>query len=329
MSHNKLRWGLISTARINRAIIPPLRRSRRGALSAVASRSQQKADEYAKTWQIPRTFASYEAMLADPDLDIVYNPLPNSLHLEWTVKAVQAGKHVLCEKPLALTVAEVDQMVAASRQTGKIIAEAFMYRHHPQTLKVHELVNSGAIGKLHLIRGVFSFNLKRSVDVRLDPLLGGGSIWDVGCYPISYARYLAGAEPEEVFGWQLTGSSGVDESFIAQMRFPNGVFAQFDCSFRVEHRTMLEIVGTEGTIKLNRPFTPRNIEVIELKQEDRPNRIRVRSGNLYSGEVEDMHAAILDGTPQRVPLSDSRGTVQAITALLQSAKENKPVLIHP
>jgi D-xylose 1-dehydrogenase (NADP+, D-xylono-1,5-lactone-forming) len=327
MSHTKLRWGLLSTARINRAVIPPIRQSRRGVLTSVASRSQQKAEEFAKTWQIPRIFDSYEAMLADPDIDIIYNPLPNSLHREWTVKAVQAGKHVLCEKPLALTVAEVDQMIAASRQTGKIIAEAFMYRHHPQTLKVHELMHSGAIGKLHLIRGVFSFNLQRPGDVRLDPDLGGGSIWDVGCYPISYARYLAGAEPLEVFGWQVSGSTGVDESFIAQMRFPNAVYAQFDCSFSIEHRTILEIVGTEGTITINRPFTPRNNEGLDLKQGDRLTRIRVRSGNLYSGEVEDMHSAVLDGTPPRVSLIDSRGNVQAITALLQSAKENRPVFI--
>ncbi len=327
MSLTKLRWGLLSTARINRAVIPPIRKSHRGVLSAVASRSQQHADEYAREWQIPRTFGGYEAMLADPDVDVVYISLPNRLHLEWTLKAVEAGKHVLCEKPLALTADEVDEMISASHKTGKIIAEAFMYRHHPQTLKAKELVENGSIGELRLVRGTFSFNLNRPGDVRLNPELGGGSIWDVGCYPISYARYIIGSEPVEVAGWRKNASSGVDDLFVGQMRFPADVYAQFDSGFCIDHRTGIEIVGSEGTITIKRPFTPKPIEVIELKQGDKTTRHVIRSGNLYSGEVEDMHSAILDGAAPRVTLQDSRGTVQAITALLQSAEENKPVKV--
>jgi len=266
-------------------------------------------------------------MLADPAIDVVYISLPNSLHLEWAVKAVEAGKHVLCEKPLALTVKAVDQLTAASQQTGKVIAEAFMYRHHPQTLKVKELVQHGSIGKLRLVRGSFSFNLNRPGDVRLEPALGGGSIWDIGCYPISYARYIIGSDPEEVSGWRKIAKTGVDDLFIGQLRFPEEIYAQFDCSFCIDHRTGIEIVGSEGTITVKRPFTPRPIEVVELKQGEKVTRHVIRSGNLYSGEVEDMHAAILDGSPPRVTLQDSRGNVQAITALLQSADENKPVKI--
>jgi len=327
MKTKKLRWGLLSTARINRAVIPPIRSSSRGDLTAVCSRTQERVQAYAQEWKIPRTFDSYETMLADPDIDVIYNPLPNSLHTEWTIKAAQAGKHVLCEKPLALTVEEVDQMIAAAFQTGKVISEAFMYRHHPQTLKVKQLIEEGEIGELRMIKGAFSFFLDRPGDVRVDPDLGGGSIWDVGCYPISYTRFMVGAEPEAVFGSQVTGLTGTDDTFAGQMRFPGDILAQFDCSFRVQHRTYMEIAGSKGTITVKRPFTPKHVESIELKQGDKVHKIVVRSGNLYAGEIEDMHDAILEGKPPRVSLQDSRGTVQAITALLRSARENRPVEI--
>jgi len=327
MKTKKLRWGLLSTARINRAVIPPIRSSSCGDLTAVCSRTQERVQAYAQEWKIPRTFDSYEAMLADPDIDVIYNPLPNSLHTEWAIKAAQAGKHVLCEKPLALTVEEVDQMIAAAFQTGKVISEAFMYRHHPQTLKVKQLIEEGEIGELRMIKGAFSFFLDRPGDVRVDPDLGGGSIWDVGCYPISYTRFMVGAEPEAVFGSQVTGLTGTDDTFAGQMRFPGDILAQFDCSFRVQHRTYMEIAGSKGTITVKRPFTPKHVESIELKQGDKVHKIVVRSGNLYAGEIEDMHDAILEGKPPRVSLQDSRGTVQAITALLRSARENRPVEI--
>jgi xylose dehydrogenase (NAD/NADP) len=192
MPTKTLRWGLLSTARINRALIPPLQASKRSQLCAVASRSQAKADEFASQCGIPRTHNSYEALLADPEIDVIYIPLPNSLHAEWTIRAVEAGKHVLCEKPLAVSTAEVDAIIAAAQAHGKIVAEAFMYRHHPQTLKIKALVDSGAIGELRMVRGAFTFNINRPDDVRLDPQLGGGSIWDVGCYPLSFTRYVVG-----------------------------------------------------------------------------------------------------------------------------------------
>src|SRR5512147_3048618 len=155
----KLNWGLLSTAQINSALIRPLNASPRTRLLAVASRSQSSADAYAREWKIPRAHGSYEALLADPEIDVIYNSLPNHLHAEWTIKAVVAGKHVLCEKPLALSVAEVDAMEAAAQKHGRVVAEAFMYRHHPQTLKVQELVKSGSLGTLKLIHGSFSFVL--------------------------------------------------------------------------------------------------------------------------------------------------------------------------
>src|SRR3990172_8642781 len=214
----RLRWGLLSTARITRAVIPPIRASARGELAAVASRDAAKVDSYAKEWEIPKTYSSYEAMLGADDVDVVYVSLPNSLHAEWAVKSVEAGKHVLLEKPFALTVGEVDRVIDAAKRTGRVVAEAFMYRHHPQTLKVKELVDGGAIGDVSLVRASFTFTLAREQDVRLDPAMGGGSLWDVGCYPMSLAQYIFGGAPEEVFGWQKDDATRIDGTFEHRLR---------------------------------------------------------------------------------------------------------------
>ncbi len=322
----KLRWGLLSTARINRVLLPPLRSSARNELTAVTSRDMARAQAYAAERNIPRVFGSYEAMLADPDVDVIYNPLPNSMHTEWTIKAAEAGKHVLCEKPLANTVAEVEMITAAAKKAGVVVMEAFMYRHHPQTLKVKELVESGAIGNLQLIRGSFTFKISDEDDVRLNASLGGGSIWDVGCYPISYARLIAGAEPIKVFGWQITGAaSGVDETFVGQLHFSNGVYAQFDSGFRTPRRAHMEIVGDEGSLTVLEPFQPYLKEKIILRNGEKEEVITIAGEDLYLGEVENMADAILEGKPIRMSLADSRSNVATITALLRSAQEGKPV----
>ncbi len=320
-----LKWGLLSTARINRSLIPPLQVSKRNHLLAVASRSQETADAYAKEKKIERAYGSYESLLADPDIDVIYNPLPNHLHAEWTVKAVEAGKHVLCEKPLALRVEEVDAIRSAAHKHGRVVAEAFMYRHHPQTLKVLEIVRSGSLGTLKLIRGSFSFILSREGDVRLSPEMGGGSIWDVGCYPISYARAVLGEEPLEVFGWQVTGPTGIDETFVGQMRFREDVHVQFDSSFVIPFHSFMEIVGSEGTLNIPRPFKPGVNEKIYLTRGDKTETITVKGQELYIGEVEDMADAILLGRDALVSLDDSRANVAVINALLESARTGKPV----
>jgi len=327
MTQKPLNWGLLSTAHINRALIKPLRISPRNRLAAVASRSQASADAYAKEWKIARAFGSYQSMLADPDIDVVYISLPNHLHAEWTINAVEAGKHVLCEKPMGLMPAEVEAMAHAAKKHGKVVAEAFMYRHHPQTLKVKELVESGAIGKLQLVRGSFTFKMSTDVNIRLVPELGGGSIWDVGCYPISYARFIVGAEPLEVFGQQVTGSTGIDDSFFGQMHFPGNVYAQFDSGFRTPYRTHIEVVGSDGTITVPSPFKPGLNEKILLMREDKVESIKIPKQELYIGEVEDMADAILLGKAPRISMTDSRANVAAISALLDSAKSGKPVTL--
>jgi predicted dehydrogenase len=321
----KLRWGLLSTARINRSVIPPIRGSVRSELHAVASRDVVKAKEYAKEWHIPHAVSTYEELLAREDIDAIYNPLPNHLHAEWSIRAAEAGKHVLCEKPLALTLDEVDQMMAAAKKHKVVIAEAFMYKHHPQTLKVLELIEQETIGELLLIKGAFTFNLDRPDDVRWVPEWGGGSIWDVGCYPISFSRLVANAEPVEVFGWQITGSTGIDVVFSGQMRFASGLLAQFDCGFRAPYRTSMEIVGTRGSIELGSPFKPAGGEWIKIKRGDSVDKIRSPEYELYRGEIEDMERAVLDGQAPRIPLENSRANVATILALLESAHSGQAV----
>ena len=327
MNEKTLNWGLLSTARINRALIPPLRASKRNHLLAVASRSQESADAYAQKWKIPRAHGTYDALLADPEIDVIYNPLPNHLHTEWTIKAVEAGKHVLCEKPLALSVDEVDAIAAAAQKHGRAVAEAFMYRHHPQTLKVQELVGNGSIGTLKLLRGSFSFVLDRERDIRLDPAMGGGSIWDVGCYPISYMRTVVGVEPLEVFGWQVTGPTGIDETFVGQLHFAKDVTGQFDSSFAIPFHAYMEIVGSEATLIVPTPFKPGLNEKIFLVRDGKTETVKVKGQELYIGEVEDMADAITLGQVPRITLEDSRANVAVILALLESARTNKPVKI--
>lgn len=328
MSERILRWGLLSTARINQALIPPLRLSLRNRLEGVASRSQAQADAYAQAWGIPRAFGSYQAMLDDPGIDVVYISVPNHLHCEWTIKAAQAGKHILCEKPLALNVDEADAMAAAARKAGVVVAEAFMYRHHPQTIMVKELVDAGAIGKLLHIQGAYTFPLRPEAHIRLDASMGGGSIWDTGCYPISFGRYVAGSEPLEAFGWQVLGPTGVDEAFVGTLRFPGDVFLQFDSGFHTPWRPRFELAGSEAILTvLQHPYNPGFNCGIRLIRKDREEIIKPPEQLNYLGEVEDMADAILLGKEPRISLEFSRGNIAAINALLRSAREGCTVSV--
>jgi predicted dehydrogenase len=321
----QLRWGILGTARINRMLIPPLRVSKGNRLVAVASREQARAEEYAREWQIERAVSPYEALLADPEIDAVYIPLPNHLHAEWTIKAARAGKHVLCEKPLALSVDEVDAMTAACREAGVALAEAFMYRHHPQTLKVKELLDSGAIGALRFLRGSFSFPLVRPNDVRLRPEWGGGCLWDVGCYPLSFARFLVGREPVRVVGSQVLGATGIDETFAGQVEFPGDVLFQFDSGFRSQVRAEMELAGTGGTIRVRHPWRPEQDYPLLVTRDGNTEEIKVPGEDRFLLEIEDLEQVVRTGKPPRVSLADSRANVAALVALQRSAREAKPI----
>jgi len=322
-----LRWGLLSTARINRKIIPAIHASRRSKLVAVSSRDDNKSRQYAAEWGIPISFGSYEAMLASPEIDAVYVSLPNHLHAEWTINALQAGKHVLCEKPLALTLEEVDQMAAAAQSNGKVLSEAFMYRFNPLTKVVGDWVHSGRIGELRQVHGWFSFLLTDPNNVRLVPEWGGGSIWDIGVYPISYAQFLAGSPPEWVMGRQILGPTGVDMSFSAMMYYPNGAIAQVHSSFALPHSTIMQVFGSEGMLTIDYPFTGMDIHP-RFKFTDpngKEHTVRTPRGNLYRCEIEGMEESILDGTPQVVTLAESRNHIRTVLGLLESARTLQPV----
>jgi D-xylose 1-dehydrogenase (NADP+, D-xylono-1,5-lactone-forming) len=313
-------WGLLSTAKINQAILAAAPHSTRGQLLGVASRDAERARAYAAEHGLARSYGSYEAMLADPDIHIIYNGLPNGLHAEWTIKALEAGKHVLCEKPFAVTLAQVDAMHAAAQRAGRVVTEAFMYRHHPQTLKLKELVDDGAIGRVRLMRTAFSFDLRAAPgNVRWSRELVGGSIWDVGCYPISLARYLFGA-PSAVHGWQVIGESGVDETFVGMLEFPGGEAAQFDSSFTFPFRSNAEIVGDRGSLYVERPYQPSRAEAsLTLRRNDQDEVIALANPDMYWLEMEDMHDAILGGE-QRITPAETRGHIETILDLLASAR---------
>ncbi len=333
---DKVRWGLVSTANINRQVMPAIRASRRGDLAAVASRSRDRAEAYARDWEIPHAFGSYQEMLTSGAVDAVYVSLPNHLHAEWSIRALQSGIHVLCEKPLAITLPEVDAMLAASRESGCALAEAFMYRHHPQTKIAGEFVQSGKLGEISLVRGAFDFYMSEklrqpgNLNVRLVPEYGGGCLWDVGVYPLSFAQFIMGGPPLEVVGKQWVGDSGVDETFAGQMIYPGGRLAQISASFRTPFHTFVEIVGSKGRLHLTRPFINmgKKREMIFYPKRGRAKKFPVPQKTLYSGEVEDMHAAILDGKPNYINLEESRNHVRTVLALYESAQKGQPVTLH-
>jgi predicted dehydrogenase len=320
-----LTWGLLSTARINRKLIPAIRAAGRADLVAVASRSRPRASEYAAEWEIPQAFGSYQALIDDPSVDVVYVSLPNSLHAEWAVRAIEAGKHVLCEKPLALSVAECDRIIAAAEAAGVVAMEAIMVLYHPLLHKARQLVRDGTLGEVMLARGTFSFYLDRPADVRWDPSLGGGSLWDVGIYPVSFIRWIAG-DPEQVFGWQTPGESGVDKAFAGLLRYGDGVLGAFDCGFQAPFRSVAEVAGTRGTLLIERPYpiAPASRLLFRERGKDRSTVVAVAEKDAYRCEVDALTAAVLDGAPIAVPLTSSRVNVAVLAALYESARLGKP-----
>ena len=311
-----VKWGILSTADINKKLLAGAAESDDVDVVAVGSRDLERAEEFAQTWEIPRAYGTYEELLADPDVEAVYIPLPNTMHSEWSIKAMEAGKHVLCEKPFSRHIGDVERAFDAADATGMHLSEAFMYRHHPQTARLAELVASGAIGELRVIRSVFSYSLYDADNIRLRTDVEGGSLMDVGCYCISGARLLGG-EPESVVGAAHIGSSGTDWVFAGMMRFPGDVVALFDCGTSLPNRDELEAIGTEGSLFLDDPWhcgTP----VIELRRNDSVERIEIEAANPYRLELEDLNAAIRGERPPLLGREDAMGQVRAIDALFRS-----------
>ena len=323
-----VRWGLVSTANINRRLIPAIRASERGELVAVASRDRGCGEAYAAQWQIPRVFESYQAMFVSREIDAVYISVPNHLHTRLTIAALESGKAVLCEKPFALTLAEVDQVRDAVARTDGVVAEAFMYRHHPQTKAIGEFVRSGRLGQIRTFRSAFSFQVSDPENVRLKPELGGGCLWDIGVYPLSMAQFVMGGGPEIVWGWHMRGETGVDEIFAGQLHYAGGRVAQFTSSFALPWHTMAEITGSRGRLLANRPFVglePPERELIFYPADGDAETVPVEEEYLYQGEVEDLHDVLLEGKSPYLTLAETRLHIQTALALYRSAEEKRPV----
>jgi xylose dehydrogenase (NAD/NADP) len=320
-----VQWGIMSTAAINEKLLAGARQTDALAILAVASRDAESAGRYAQTHAIERAYGGYDALLSDPEVEAVYISLPNSLHLEWSVRALRAGKHVLCEKPLGRSAAEVDAAFDVAQREGRLLMEAFMYRHNPQTQRLAELVGSGTIGRLRLVRSAFSFANHDPANIRLRTTLQGGALMDVGCYCVSGARLIAG-EPERVGAEQVLGGDGVDVAFAATMRFADGVIGHFDAGLALEARDELEVVGEEGALFLDDPWHCRD-PVIEVRRGGKVERIELEPVDSYCLQTENFCAAIRGTASPLLGREDAVAQARAIEALYRAADLGQTVTL--
>jgi D-xylose 1-dehydrogenase (NADP+, D-xylono-1,5-lactone-forming) len=317
-----VRWGILSTANINRHVIPAAHASDKAELVAVASRDQARADAYAREWKIEHAYGSYQALLDNPHVEAVYISLPNSMHVEWSIRCLEGGKHVLCEKPLDRRPEQVERAFDAADRAGRLLMEAFMYRHNPQTHQFAELVRGGAVGELRLIRSAFSFSVYDPEDIRLRPEMDGGSLTDVGCYCVSGSRLLAG-EPAAVYGQAVVGSTGTDSVFAGTMRFPDDVIALFDCGTCLPLRDELEAVGTEGSLFLEDPWHCRT-PVIEMRRGDEMERLELERADSYRLQLENFSDAVRGEGAPLLAREDAVAQARVLDALFRSADTGAP-----
>jgi predicted dehydrogenase len=315
-----LTWGVLSTAHITDAL---LHSGHDQEFVAVASRDRARAEAYASERGLERAYGSYEELLADPELDAIYNPLPNSMHVEWSIRALQAGKHVLCEKPMSRHADDVVRAFDVAEREGRVLAEAFMWRHHPQLARARELLEAGEIGELRVIRAAFAFVMDDPDDIRLQGDLDGGGLMDVGSYCVSGCRALAGAEPEQVFAEQIVGGHHVDVALTATLRFPGDVLAHFDCGLSYEGGDQLEAVGTKGSLFMDDPWHGREA-IIEIRRTDAVERVEVGEANSYALELADFEAAVHGDKQPLLAREDAVAQARVIEALYTSAERNAP-----
>ena len=312
-----VKWGIISTADINRRLIPVAHASPKLDIVGVASRDPARADAYARQWDIPRAYGSYEALIEDQEVEAVYISLPNNLHCEWATKAVDGGKHVLCEKPLTRRVADAEALFEAAERNHRFVSEGFMFRHHPQTKRFAELVAEGAIGELRLVRSTFSYPLYDQTNIRLRTDVEGGALMDVGCYCVSGSRLIAG-EPDSVAARAWYGETGTDWVFAAVMRFPNNALGLFDCGTALPARDELEAVGSEGSVFVEDPWFCRN-PIIELRRHGALEQINLAPEDPYRLELENLSDAIRGEGELLLGRDDALGQARSLQALYDSA----------
>lgn len=321
----RVRWGILSTAKIGKQkVIPAMQRSESCEIVAIGSRDTAAAERVAKELSISRAYCSYEALLADPQIDAIYNPLPNHLHVPWSIRALEAGKHVLCEKPLGMSVADAEKLVSAAASHPALkVMEAFMYRHHPQWKRAKELVDTGAIGELRSVQSSFSYHNIDANNIRNIMAAGGGGLMDIGCYCISVARFIFGREPERVCGWvDHDPNFGTDRFASGLLDFGSGT-STFTCSTQLVPFQRVNILGTVGRVEIEIPFNAPN---------DRPCRIwHERGGRVeeiafpvcdqYTLQGEVMSRSILDNTPVPTPLDDAIANMRVIESIKRSAAD--------
>ena len=326
---NEINWGILGCARIaERALVPAFRQASRAVLHGIASRDEGRAREWAARFGFRRSYPSYGALLEDPEVDAVYVPLPNDLHAEWAIRAASAGKHVLCEKPLALNEAEVRKMLEAARVSGVLLLEAFMYRFHPQFEKTMSLVRDGTVGEIRSFRSAFTFHLTSGEeDYRWRANAGGGALYDVGCYAVNAARTVFGEEPVLVYARsRLHPKFGVDSSTSLLLEFPGARCALLEGAFDAQFQSYFEIVGTEGKISLPRSFSARGTDVsIHVSRRDKTETISVPAANEYARMVDHFGDCLRNGRPLRYSADDAIGNARVIGAAFESVRIGGPV----
>jgi len=339
-----LRWGVLSTARINDRMLDAVARSPRSEIVAVASRTAESARDYARSHDIPVALGSYGELADFDGVDAVYISLPNHLHAEWAVRMAHAGKHVLCEKPLALSVQEVDAISSAAEHTGVIVQEACATRFHPQTARVAEVVRSGELGSVVFASAEFAFPLPSTVDIRLQPGYGGGALWDLGGYPVSLFQAVLGANPTHATGHATRGPSGVDLTFAAQLDYPDGACVQFMVSMGSPLARSARIVGTAGTLELSQPWLTALGQVPQVRLTKMTTELGTGTfgdtagesvatewaydaSDVYLDELLWFESIVLDGARSPYALSESRWNVAVLCALQKSATQGRRVAV--
>jgi predicted dehydrogenase len=339
MTQQRLRWGILGTGNIARQFAAGVAAAHRSVIAAVTSRAGETAQAFARQFGIGAAYGSYDELLRNPDVDAVYVSLPNTLHHPWTIRALRAGKHVLCEKPIAASAAEAQEMFDVARGGGRVLVEAFMYRSHPLTAAVLEVIRRGEIGKVKLIRTSFCFRTsKLAGNIRFDPSLAGGSLMDVGCYCLSFSRLIAGEEPErfEVFGH--LNESGVDDLAAGVLHFPSGIVATFQCGMLVQADNTATISGDDGYVELPVPWkpprenaayvvahsTPPKMDGGAAAVKPRETRTASAPTELYGMEADDFAASVFDGAPERVSAADSLGNMRLLDAMRERLGVRKP-----
>jgi predicted dehydrogenase len=323
---DRLRWGVLSTASNTDRL---WNGETDAVLHGVASRERGRAEAYAAERGIPRAYGSYEELLADDAIDVVYNPLPNSMHVEWTIRALEAGKHVLCEKPFARDADGVARAFDVAEEEGLVLAEAFMWRHHPQVATLRGLLDDGTIGPLRCVRASFAFNLGTLDDIRARPELDGGAHMDVGAYVVSGCRLVAGEDPIRVYAEAVGEGAEVDLTTVATLRFPSGVLATIDCSMQTVFRYGLEAIGERGSILLEDPWTGQAAR-IEVRRDDQSREeVPVEQANPYTREVADFEAAVRGEAPPRYGRADAVAQARTLAALHRSSTEGVAVDVEP